>query len=305
MNKSAQKISSILYRAHENNRLPHALLLFGTSINQIEIVAKNLAQKILSCDDVTKHPDFLTLRPEGKARFIKIGSNSDKSGGDWPINTMRWLVTVLKKSSSLGANKVAIVYEADRMNRESANAFLKTLEEPPSGTFIILLTERPYDLLDTIRSRCVNVRIDCDAESLNDEEWIAWQKDFENWIARLSKGVGREISIGDAVIYCYALLNRFNTILSRLSELEEDFEETDAEVLEALEASSRRALRKRLLSDVENRILSAGSVGLPISKIALCIQTLEKCSGFLDLNMADNYAFEFFMLSTMRILASK
>jgi len=305
MNKSAQKISSILYRALENNRLPHALLLFGSSINQIDVVARNLAKKILNCEDESKHPDFLTLRPEGKARFIKIGSNSDKTGGDWPINTMRWLVNILKKSSSLGANKIAIVYEADRMNRESANAFLKTLEEPPSGTFIILLTERPYDLLDTIRSRCVNVRIDCDFESLNDEEWLVWQKDFEAWMAKLSKGVGKNISIGDAVMRCYALLNRFNNVLSRLSELEEDFEETDAEVLEALQSSSRRALRKRLLSDVENRILSAGSIGISISKIALSIQSLEKCSGYMDLNMADTNAFEYFMLSTMRILASK
>ena len=72
---------------------------------------------------------------------------------------MRRLIDDLQKTSNQGGHKVAIIYEAERMNKESANAFLKTLEEPPSDTILFLLTHRPYDLIDTIKSRCLTYRI--------------------------------------------------------------------------------------------------------------------------------------------------
>ena len=92
------------------------------------------------------HPDLFELRPEGKMRLIKIGSASDRTGGDWPPNTMRKLLRDIRQSPSAGAVKVAIVHEADRMNAESANAFLKTLEEPPPDTTIFMLTNPPKRL---------------------------------------------------------------------------------------------------------------------------------------------------------------
>ena len=46
------------------------------------------------------------------------------------------------------------------MRKEAANAFLKTLEEPPAGTFLFLLTTRPYSILPTIRSRTIVVRLE-------------------------------------------------------------------------------------------------------------------------------------------------
>ena len=56
------------------------------------------------------------------------------------------------------AERLLVIYEADRMNLSAANIFLKTLEEPTASTTILLLTTRPYSLLPTIRSRCQRVR---------------------------------------------------------------------------------------------------------------------------------------------------
>ncbi len=57
-----------------------------------------------------------------------------------------------------GVARIFLIEEADKFNDESANALLKTLEEPPSTTYIVLLTSRPSVLLPTIRSRCQTIR---------------------------------------------------------------------------------------------------------------------------------------------------
>ena len=66
MNKSEQRAYDILLTAYNARRLHHSILLYGPSLNGLEEVAKKLASQILKCADCTKHPDFFTLRPEGK-----------------------------------------------------------------------------------------------------------------------------------------------------------------------------------------------------------------------------------------------
>ena len=55
--------------------------------------------------------------------------------------------------------KFGVVYEADRLMPQAANAFLKTLEEPPDHSVLVLVTALPEALLDTIRSRCIEVSL--------------------------------------------------------------------------------------------------------------------------------------------------
>ena len=106
-------------------------------------IVRAIAATLLETErDPFEHPDCFILRPQGKARMIKIGSESDRSGGEWPKNSMRRLVIDIQKTANQGGRKVGIVFEADRMNVQSANAFLKTLEEPPAGTTLFLLTSR-------------------------------------------------------------------------------------------------------------------------------------------------------------------
>ena len=143
----------VLERSLASGRLAHGILLHGDEMADLEAISQAVAGSLLQTDrNPLDHPDCFTLRPSGKARLIRIGESGEQ-------NTMRQLVANLQKSANQGGNKIGILYEADRMNNQSANAFLKTLEEPGKGTTLLLLTTRPYDLLDTIRSRCLNFRV--------------------------------------------------------------------------------------------------------------------------------------------------
>ncbi len=306
------RVGEILDKAILNNRLHHAILLYGSSVKELENIAKYAASKLLKTEQVSKHPDFFELRPEGKARFIKIGSESERTGGQWAPNTMRSLLHKLRQTPNAGGKKFALVYEADRMNIFTANAFLKTLEEPSSDTNIFLITERPNDLLDTIRSRCINLRADCKQEQIQDEQWQEWIADFADLQRNLVKGFSAEFSTSDAFMSVYSLLARFDEILSRLSEhgdehLANSGEELDSEQLAAIEASERRALRKRMLEAIENTLLEsvmeASEGKVPAMKLSRAVAELEKCTGFMELNMQDTPALEYFLLNNLRIWA--
>jgi DNA polymerase-3 subunit delta' len=88
------------------------------------------------------HPDFLLISPEG---------------GQIRIEEIRAINDILSFKPFEGRNKVVIADEADTMNPFAANAFLKTLEEPPKNSLIILISSNPDRLPDTIRSRCSKV----------------------------------------------------------------------------------------------------------------------------------------------------
>ena len=304
---SNPKALDILLGALRAGRLHHAILLYGSSIQVLEDIAKQVAQRLLGSQP-EKHPDFFELRPQGKMRQIKIGSDADKIGGDWPPNTMHRLLKEISQTSNRGGNKVAIVYEADRMNDSAANAFLKTLEEPPKGTTIFMLTTRPNDLLDTIRSRCISLRADSDPQPLDDPQWEKWLADFKDWQKALMGGIGVKIRLLDAMMRCYGLLARFDKILSRLTDQAADIgeaesEELDEDVIDAIVAGERRALRKRLFGEIEDACVSCalGGNGVPAVKLSRAVQVLEKSAGLTELNMPDAPALEYFMLTSIRI----
>ena len=293
----------ILERALANNRLHHAILLYGKSIEPLENIAQTMASKLLqrSC---ANHPDMFHLRPEGKMRFIKIGSPE----GEPEQNSMRALLKNLRQTSALGVHKVAVIHEADRMNNATANAFLKTLEEPPAQTTIFMLTTRPNDLLETIRSRCISLRVDCPESEIQNENWRQWIDDYKGWQKALMGGIGAGISLPDALMQCYGLLARFETLIAEILEEstsvdESKEEELGEEIVEAIKTGEKKAIRKKMFADIENACVACalGGNGVPSVKIARAVETLEKASGLTELNMAENIALEFFMLSSLRI----
>jgi DNA polymerase-3 subunit delta' len=95
--------------------------------------------------DANTHPDFFTVvRPEDKNEF--------------PTEVMKEFCASFSLKPARGAGKIAIVEDADTLNEESANCFLKTLEEPPPGSVLILVATSAERQLPTIRSRCQAVR---------------------------------------------------------------------------------------------------------------------------------------------------
>lgn len=137
-----------LLEAHAAGRLAHAYLLCGPRGSGKETVLTGLAARILGVgsDELTRHPDFHVAGPESKSRRILV-------------EQIRRLEHALRSKPAAGSKKVALIREADRLQPEAANAFLKTLEEPPAGSHVLLTTSSPDALLQTIRSRCLVVAL--------------------------------------------------------------------------------------------------------------------------------------------------
>lgn len=106
---------------------------------------------------VEAHPDILIPEhpPENKEEAKKREDNGDyRRKRAIPIEEIRTLIQRLHTRPTLGPRRVVIIDPADDLERNAANALLKALEEPPAGTFFLLVTHRPGRLLPTIRSRC-------------------------------------------------------------------------------------------------------------------------------------------------------
>jgi DNA polymerase-3 subunit delta' len=99
-----------------------------------------------------KHPDVEVLDPGG---LCDESEHKDHADSRWlRICQVRRLERILSLSPYTGGRRIAIVDAADTLQTDAANAFLKTLEEPPAGAIIILLAEREERLPDTVLSRC-------------------------------------------------------------------------------------------------------------------------------------------------------
>ncbi|MBR7108679.1 MAG: AAA family ATPase [Akkermansia sp.] len=139
---------TLLKNAHNNGRQPHALLFTGSPDAGTHRLALTLAAELNGARatglEGLQHPNCRVLRPGSKIRTISI-------------DAVRSVEPFLALRADEGATKLIIIDEADRLLTEAANAFLKTLEEPPPQTLIILITEIPSKLLPTILSRCVRI----------------------------------------------------------------------------------------------------------------------------------------------------
>lgn len=96
------------------------------------------------------YSELHTLSPMGKMFQIKVGERVNPEP-----NTLRHFIAAFHlTSTSVFSRKIGMIFEADRMNDEAQNALLKTLEEPPPETTLILSTGNPSSLLPTTISRC-------------------------------------------------------------------------------------------------------------------------------------------------------
>ena len=136
-----------LRRAHAGNRLGHAYLIVGAEA--AFDLAKQLAAVVARTDPsaVLANPDVYVVEPESKSRRIVV-------------EQVRELEHSLRLRASVdGGRKVGILREADRLQPQAANAFLKTLEEPPAGSLLLLVSAQPESMMETILSRCIKVTL--------------------------------------------------------------------------------------------------------------------------------------------------
>ncbi len=146
---------SYLQRAHEQNRLAHAYLISGPTGAGKRALASRLANLVNGTQEeeifAAGAAQVFVAEPESKSRRIVI-------------EQIRNLEHSLQMRASGGRRKVAIVSDADRLQPQAANAFLKTLEEPPNDSLLLLLSALPEALPDTIISRCIPIPLAPSAE---------------------------------------------------------------------------------------------------------------------------------------------
>lgn len=172
-------------------RLPHALLLKGAAgIGKLDL-AMDYAQSIL-CETPAEnglachqcqpchwfiqesHPDFRLIQPEAlsETEDAPEKESSKKASSEISVAQIRGLSNFANLSSHSGGYRVVLIHPAEAMNSNSANALLKTLEEPTSNLLFILVTHKPQQLLPTILSRCLSFAVPMPEKELS----AAWLK---------------------------------------------------------------------------------------------------------------------------------
>ncbi|MGG7179009.1 DNA polymerase III subunit delta' [Clostridium paraputrificum] len=131
-------IDGFMKRA-DKNTLSHAHLIVGPDGIGKSIMARIFALKILGKEIDHNYVDMIHYRPK-KASF--------------GVDEVREIIEEVTKKPYEGDKKVIIIHEGSKLTVQAQNALLKTIEEPPTGVYIILLSESLEIMLDTIKSRC-------------------------------------------------------------------------------------------------------------------------------------------------------
>ena len=147
----------LIERAVRAGRVANAYLLVGGVRGMAGELADRVLHLLFGPGDLRVHPDIHRLSPAKKTRIIAVDAMRER------------MIDPMEKTTFMGGWKAGVVLGADRLKTESANAFLKTLEEPPPHTLFLLLSERPEQLLPTIISRCQRIDLpDARAQQLEE-----------------------------------------------------------------------------------------------------------------------------------------
>ena len=244
-------MTRLLERSLERNRLAHAYLFSGDSLDDLEVMARSLAKAVNcvpartaakrslhscgqcdSCQRIERdaHPDVLWVRPESKSRVITM-------------DQMRDLMREVHLKPTAAEFKVSVVVAADRLNPQAGNAFLKTLEEPPANSILVLLTTEPQRILETVLSRCLRLSFGGDGSRTRAKH--------APWLAGFSELAARS---GPGLLSRYQLLG---LMLKKLGEQREDIEKSLAarsplEQYDDMERDTREKLEGELEAAVES-----------------------------------------------------
>ena len=294
---------AVLRRAMADDRLPHGILLYGETMGALEQACLRLSARLLETDElnVATHPDFHALRPANKMRRIKVEDT-------------REIVRQVQHSTVAGGGKVVVVYEADRMNGDSANTFLKTLEEPPAGCTLFLLSTRPTSLMDTVRSRCLQFKVENSEISVaEDEDWNKWLAMLRGWIEMARGALGAE-RVAELVFVLYGLASQFETLLRTAGATEWQRvagtlpDGVDDEQRVAMEAGVLKGLRLRRLSEMAEQacfICEKEPGAQSVRALAEALQELDRTGGLLEVNLSDSAAVEYVLLRWLRAWSAR
>ncbi len=319
----------LLQRSLARGRLGHAYLFTGDQLEELELLARTLAKTLncqqpveingvptdccdacLSCRkiDGETHADIHWARPESKSRVVTV-------------EQMRDLMQQIQLKPTEARYKVAIIAAADRLNTQGANAFLKTLEEPPPKCILILLSTEPSRILETILSRCLRLNFSGDGARSLDAGQAQWLEHFGVLAASEQKSLLGRYRLLDALLQKLAeIRTQVGETLTARSPLEkyDDVEKGlrdkwEDELAAAIEAEYRRHRSDLLLlvqwwlRDVWLHTLAAGNDLMKFPEISGAetvarrlhprqalenLQTLEQTQRLLHSNVQEALALE-------------
>jgi len=241
----------LLRRAHDQKRLGHAYLISGPAGSGKRQVAAELASTVngTDADDVfsSKAREIFVAEPESKSRRILI-------------EQIRELEHGLQMRATEGRRKVAIIAEADRLQPQAANAFLKTLEEPPANSLLLLLSSLPEALPDTIVSRCISIPLAANGEEIEMPERAELVELLRDSARETKWGVQQSYRIGQG-------------IQSLLGKMREEIKTQTSEALKREEARYRNSTDGAWLDDRED-YYKALTESLYIQRRAMLVEVL-------------------------------
>lgn len=286
----------------EKGRIAHAYLFQGTDDIALGRAVEEFAGALLDVEghvQIAQHPDLFALRPANKMRQISA-------------EVTRELIRNVNQSPLKARRKVAIVYDVDRMHISAANAFLKTLEEPPADTIILLTTTRPYRLLPTIRSRCFHIRLPQQVEAITHLEWRDWLDAYQLWLEKVENKPSRKEQIGDYIFSTYGLICGFAQVLENISKeqlklAKEQISEhwTEEEVI-AFETGLSKGIRTKLFREIAqatHTFAKHSNANDHARKkiLPLVIKELECVVGLLEVNFNEENALECFLMKSLKL----
>jgi DNA polymerase III subunit delta' len=163
-----------LHERLEANRLGHAPLIQGPEGVGKRQLARWLVQRLLCLSPNGSAPcgecrACQLLATGGHPDYFEIDIPEDRQV--IPVDMIRDLIEKMQLTPSIGQARVGLIVSADAMNRNAANALLKTLEEPAPGAWLVLCSDQPASLPATIRSRCQKVALRPPAAE-QAEQWL-------------------------------------------------------------------------------------------------------------------------------------
>jgi DNA polymerase III subunit delta' len=218
-----------LVRAHRQNRLGHAYLISGPPGSGKRTLAARLAALV----NDTKPENVFSAR----AREVFVAEPESKSRRI-VTEQVRNLEHTLQMRATGAGRKVGIISEADRLQPQAANAFLKTLEEPPENSLLLLLSALPELLPDTIISRCISI-------PLQSQEAQAPAEEAE--LIELLRGAAAEKNW--SIQHAYRLAQGLQRLLGRIRE---SIKGDHAEAMKAEEARYRNSTDGSWLEERED-----------------------------------------------------
>lgn len=284
-----EKVEEALLADFNAGRLPHAIVFSGPAGIGKATLAYRMAKFLLSQKDEgaglfgePEKPKTLRLSPDhqvfhrvvsgGHADLVTVEREFDEKKNrlkqDISVDSARKITPFLRKTSAEGGWRIVLVDGAEYLNRNSQNALLKILEEPPEKTLLMLTTSQPGAFLPTIRSRCRMVPMEALSDgavsSLLDKFAPGISPEEKSALIRLSEGsigVALQLHRDKGVALYKELLGLLNTLpgldvakahdlADKLSRTEASYEASRAILTTWCQRAARAEARGQALVDI-------------------------------------------------------